>query len=91
MLAINATEPANAAFEDETKLTASDAAAGDQFGWSVSVGGDTAIVGSAFDDDGGSFSGSAYIFESSTAIPTPAALPAGLALLVGLGLCRRRR
>ncbi len=44
------------------KLTALDAAAGDYFGWSVSISGDYAIVGAYQDDDHGSSSGSAYIF-----------------------------
>ncbi len=43
-----------------TKLTASDGEAGDQFGFSVSISGDT-ILASAFADD--SLSGSAYVFE----------------------------
>ena len=47
---------------EQTKLTASDAAADDLFGYSVSISGDYAIVGSYFDDDAGSSSGSAYIF-----------------------------
>ena len=46
-----------------TKLTASDAAAGDQFGHSVSISGDTVVVGAYADDDAGSDSGSAYVFE----------------------------
>jgi hypothetical protein len=50
-------------WSEQAKLTASDAAAGDQFGWSVSISGDTAIVGANFDDDAGSDSGSAYIYE----------------------------
>jgi len=45
------------------KLTATDAAAGDFFGRSVSISGDTAIVGSIHDDDAGSASGSAYVFD----------------------------
>ena len=44
------------------KLTASDANAGDEFGFSVSISGDYAIVGAAGDDDNGSRSGSAYVF-----------------------------
>ena len=48
--------------QTEFKLTASDAAAGDQFGECVSISGDYAVVGAKFDDDGGSSSGSAYIF-----------------------------
>jgi len=47
------------------KLTASDAAAGDQFGYFVSIDGDTAIVGAINDDDAGTSSGSAYIFTRS--------------------------
>ncbi|MDM8553642.1 choice-of-anchor D domain-containing protein [Desulfococcaceae bacterium HSG7] len=45
------------------KLTAGDAAADDFFGWSVAVSGDTAVVGAYKDDDGGTASGSAYVFE----------------------------
>jgi len=48
---------------EEAKLTASDAAAYDEFGRSVSVSGDTAVVGARGDDDGGSYSGSAYVFN----------------------------
>jgi len=46
-----------------TKITASDADADDRFGYSVSMDGDYAIVGSYFNDDSGSNSGSAYIFK----------------------------
>ncbi len=46
----------------QAKLTAPDAAAGDRFGQSVSIAGDTAVVGSPGDDDAGSDSGSAYVF-----------------------------
>jgi hypothetical protein len=44
------------------KLLATDGAAGDYFGQSVSISGDYAIVGARFDDDNGYNSGSAYIF-----------------------------
>ncbi len=47
---------------EQAKLIASDAAAGDSFGFSVSLSGDTAVVGSRLDDDGGTNSGSAYVF-----------------------------
>ncbi len=47
------------------KLTASDAAVGDQFGRSVAVAGDTAVIGANGDDDAGSNSGSAYVFIRS--------------------------
>ncbi len=52
----------------QQKLTASDGAAEDQFGWSVSVNGDTALVGARYDDDNGSASGSAYVFLRSGSI-----------------------
>jgi FG-GAP repeat len=49
----------------QQKLTASDAAAGDSFGASVAISGDTAVVGARFDDDAGTISGSAYVFVRS--------------------------
>lgn len=49
-------------WDEVAKLTASDAAAGDQFGTSVSIGIDTVVVGAPYNDDAGSNSGSAYIF-----------------------------
>ncbi|MCZ6735989.1 MAG: FG-GAP repeat protein [Planctomycetota bacterium] len=48
---------------ETAKLTALDAAAGDTFGGSVSISGDTAIVGASGNDDAGPSTGSAYIFE----------------------------
>jgi len=48
------------------KLTASDAASEDRFGWSVAISDNYAIVGAYFDDDNGSQSGSAYIFNVQT-------------------------
>lgn len=54
--------PARAEFQ---KLRASDGAAGDYFGWSVSIDGDTAIIGALRDDDKGIDSGAAYVFVRS--------------------------
>ena len=51
-----------ASWSQQAKLTAEDAAAADTFGHSVSVCGDTAIVGAPSDGDDGPSSGSAYIF-----------------------------
>ena len=45
------------------KLRADDGAEDDLFGYSVSLSGDRALVGAYGNDDNGSFSGSAYIFE----------------------------
>jgi uncharacterized repeat protein (TIGR01451 family) len=49
----------------QAKLTASDASAGDRFGWSVGISGDTVVVGAYLDDDAGESSGSAYVFVRS--------------------------
>jgi hypothetical protein len=48
------------------KLTASDGAAADRFGWSVAISGTTAIVGAYQDDDNGASSGSTYLFDTTT-------------------------
>lgn len=55
----------------QCKLTASDGAAGDHFGCSVSIKGDYAIVEAHHDDDKGSSSGSAYIFKKSDILGDP--------------------
>ena len=47
----------------ETKITPSDGVGNDQFGYSVAISGNTAIVGAIFDDDNGTSSGSAYIYQ----------------------------
>jgi hypothetical protein len=46
----------------QQKLHASDGAAGDQFGFPVSLDGDTALIGAYYNDDNGANSGSAYVF-----------------------------
>ena len=49
---------------EDAKLTASDAAGGDEFGISVSISGDTVVVGARFDAcPAGVGCGSAYVFE----------------------------
>ncbi len=58
------------ACDEVSKLTASDAAGGDEFGVSVSVSGDMGLVGAWGDDDGGTSSGSAYVFDLSTCAVT---------------------
>jgi len=45
------------------KITASDAAENDNFGWSVAAGSGRIVVGSRWNDDNGTNSGSAYIFD----------------------------
>ncbi len=56
-------EQTDTGWEQVANLTADDGVAGDHFGYSVSISGDTAIVGACLDDDNGSTSGSAYIFQ----------------------------
>ena len=48
----------------QQKLIASDGTAADYFGTSVSISGNLAIVGGRYNDDNGTNSGSAYIFEN---------------------------
>ncbi|AQT70064.1 GLUG domain protein [Anaerohalosphaera lusitana] len=48
------------------KLTPSDSEAGDEFGYSLCVDGSVAVVGAPGNDDAGSNSGSAYIFDTIT-------------------------
>ena len=48
------------------KLLANDGAAGDHLGYSVAISGNMAVVGAIRDDDNGSNSGSAYIFDTAT-------------------------
>ena len=50
------------ASDSSAKLTAPDPALGDRFGRSVAMDGDTVVVGASGDDDGGTDSGSAYVF-----------------------------
>ena len=57
----------------ETKLLASDAATEDYFAWSVSIDSNRAVVGARLDDDNGTESGSAYVFEFSPQITAPVA------------------
>jgi hypothetical protein len=45
------------------KLTAADGASGDWFGYSVALSGERIVIGAFYDDDNGSASGSAYVFE----------------------------
>ena len=47
----------------ETKITASDGAASDFFGWSVALNGTTLVVGAHLDDDNGNDSGSVYVYD----------------------------
>ena len=48
---------------NEVKITASDAAAADSFGFDVAVGNNKIVVGAYGDDDNGSLSGSVYVYD----------------------------
>ena len=48
---------------EESKLIASDGLNVDEMGWSVSISGDSAIVGAPLSDGDGNWSGSAYVFH----------------------------
>ncbi|MBW3589708.1 MAG: FG-GAP repeat protein [Actinobacteria bacterium] len=51
---------------EQAKLTASDAAARDRFGWSVAISGDTIVVSALWDDVGiNEDQGSAYVFTKN--------------------------
>ena len=58
----------NGVWSEQQKLTASDAAQYDGFGISVSIDGDTAVIGANADDDNGSNSGSAYVYVRSNGV-----------------------
>lgn len=62
--------PALATTIGETKLTASDGASGDLFGFSVAIDGSTGIVGALFGDGNETNSGSAYLFDVTTGTQT---------------------
>jgi hypothetical protein len=56
-------------FSQQQKLTASDGAADDQFGFSVAISGETIVVGAFQDNVGGNaFQGSAYVFVREGAV-----------------------
>ena len=57
------------------KLLADDGAADDNFGNSVAISGATAIVGAWKDDDNGTSSGSAYLFDTTTGLQIAKLLP----------------
>ena len=57
------------------KLLPNDAAAGDWFGFSIALDNGTVAVGAPYNDDNGSNSGSAYLFNAATGAPIVKYLP----------------
>jgi outer membrane protein assembly factor BamB len=62
---LSSTESAAVALT-QLKVTASDAAASDQFGGAVAIYDSLSVVGARFNDDAGNSSGSAYVFDVVT-------------------------
>lgn len=56
--------PINSLIAQDAKLLANDGAAGDRFGTTVAMSGDTIVVGADYDDDNGTDSGAAYVFRN---------------------------
>ena len=62
------TDPNDPTSPFENKLTASDGNQNDYFGMSVSIDGDTVLIGADGDDDNGNKSGSAYVYTHSNGV-----------------------
>merc|ERR1719155_19033 len=69
------TRNSGASWTQTAKLVASDAAAQDNFGYSVAISGDLVVVGAYEDDDAGSSSGSAYVLPADGSAVTPRPTP----------------
>ena len=75
-ISVLSTGPAHADLGDQlAKLLADDGAHSDYFGESVAMSGITVIVGAWQDDDNGSLSGSAYLFDTTTGLQIAKMLP----------------
>ena len=61
------TKVSSTSWMQETKLYASETAAYDNFGMSVSLHKDEALIGAVADDDQGTNAGSVYVFSRTTA------------------------
>jgi hypothetical protein len=75
-------------WSQQAHITASDGAANDNFGYSVAISGDTAVVGAYYDDVGGNMDqGSAYVFiENGNTWPERAHLTASDAAFDNFGV-----
>jgi len=67
IFAPNEVDPNN--WDEQAKLTASDAAEDDYFGYSVAIGAGRALVGAYHNDENGGDSGAAYIFAPNDVNP----------------------
>ena len=50
-------------WSNQFKINATDAAVDDEYGCSVAIGSNKIVVGSRYDDDGGSLTGSVYVYD----------------------------
>lgn len=62
-------ENAGAVWSQVAKLSADDADSGDEFGTTVALDADMALVGARHDEDHGEYSGAAYVFKRVLAAP----------------------
>ncbi|MDR1284082.1 MAG: FG-GAP repeat protein [Opitutaceae bacterium] len=65
---LDAVDPQDSPVPETVKLIASDGAAGDYFGTSVSLSGADALVGAVGDDNGGNWNGAAYYYKGLDAV-----------------------
>jgi hypothetical protein len=71
---------------EQAKLIPADGEAGDSFGWSVALDGDTAVIGAHLDDDNDEDSGSAYVFRLfDDDVPATSVVALGVLLIAVLG------
>ena len=75
--AVYAYKRSGTSWSQQSKITASDGAASDMFGYSVAISGDYALMGAYLEDDKGSNAGAAYFYgepvcSSTSALPTTA-------------------
>ena len=61
-------DPKSDSWLEKAKLTASDPGFADEFGWSLSISGNLAIVGAQLDDEMGPNAGAAYAFDLSACL-----------------------
>ena len=66
LVALSAAEARADLGDQLAKLLPDDGTEADWFGWTVAISGAAAVVGAFYDDDNGSFSGSAYLFDTTT-------------------------
>ena len=77
------TDDGSASYSQIAKLTASDGAAGDWFGYSLAIDGSTIVIGAFDNDSNGPGSAYAFMLPDPTPQPTTAALGSDAATRAG--------